>query len=177
MFLLASCSIPLALYAQSSNLVVKVLLPRYDFLPGSAAYSQTTNLPSLTNLDGYMYPSNFTGITRYEWPPQIITSSNAVVSWNVATTNSNTIVGGFYRLTVYTNNASAPYYDTGEIVWLGVVGPNINSIQTKRITNNFPTDIVAQRTNITQCVFSWRIGPVEGNQFTQWLTGGFIQFQ
>lgn len=201
MLLLAICSIRVALYAQpSSNYFALVSSNTYihgiskqEFYAGSASRSDTTNLASPINyLGGYLYPSNFGGFTTWSFPARIIISTNPVISWHVLTTNTGTTVAGVYNIKLFSTNAVAPLYDSGNIIWLGTVPLTATNLQIVKVTNNFPTNLLSYATNVVSSVtnitsriitsnilsatVSVEVGPVVGNWYPLWIVGGKIEF-
>lgn len=201
MLSLAICSIRIALFAQpSSNYFALVSSNTYihgiskqEFYAGSASRSDTTNLATPVNyLSGYLYPSNFNGFTTWTFPARIIISTNAQLSFRVLTTNTSTVVAGFYNIRLHSTNAVAPFYDSGNIAWLGSVAPTTTNIQIVKLTNNFPTNLLSYTTNVVGSItnvtssiitsnilsatFSVEIGPITGNWYPLWIIGGKVEF-
>lgn len=201
MILLAVCSIRIAIYAQPSSNYFAIVssntyihgISKQEFFAGSASRTDTTNLAaSVDYLSGYLYPSNFSGYTTWTFPARIIISTNALISLHVLTTNTGTTVAGFYRIKLHSTNSVAPLYDSGNTVWLGSVAPTTTNLMIVKITNHFPanlisytTNVVGSITNVTSSIvtsniisatFSVGIGPVVGNWYPLWITGGKIEF-
>lgn len=156
-------------------------ISRADFRAGNAQYSDTTNLQSsVTGLAGYLYPSNFSGLTRWEFNPRIIINTNAFISFNLLTTNTATVLAGTYKVQLWTNNCVAPYFDSGDVVWIAPnLAPNNTNIMVMQITNLFPNAVMtnsAVRTNLLLGTFSVKVGPVAGQWYPLWITGGQIRF-
>lgn len=188
--ILIACSlITVSCLANDSNLVVNVNLPHQDFLANSASYSDTTNAIGIggnTNgIEGYIYyPSLIQAgvtVTRWQFPNSIITSTNPIIECRVLTTNAGQIPAGFYRLTIYTNNGTVPYYDSNitPILWqnlIGVTPSNPTNIETIKITNNLPTTFLTQKSNITYGSVSFRMFNGSATN-TIWMLGGKIIFE
>lgn len=155
-------------------------ISRQDFFAGGASYTDTTNLAtSVTGIAGYLYPSNFTGVTRFQFPARIIIGTNAYISFNLLTTNSATVIAGTYKVQLWTNNCVAPYYDSGDVVWIGSVAPANTNLSVLSVTNVVPYAVLtnnAVRTNLIFGTFSLKVGPTAGQWYPLWLTGGSIRF-
>jgi hypothetical protein len=175
----------------SSNTYIHAI-SKQDFLAGNATRSDTTNVATpVEYIGGYLYPSNFNGYTAWSFPPRIIITTNAVISFNVMTTNPLTVVAGYYRILLHSTNSAAPFVVISNS-WLGAVAPTTTNIQVVTITNNFPTNLLVYTTNVVGSVtnissrvnvsnilsatFSVRIGPVSGDWYPLWITGGKIEF-
>lgn len=185
--LLASLSIQLA-FAQPSNLVINVLLPRQNFFAGGASYSDTTNVQALTNIDGYFYGSNMVtsggSITRWQFNPNIVIGTNYVIGLQVLTTNITLSqnLSATYSMKLYTNNGNIPYYtsDISSSTWANLLGyaPTSNTnIAIVRVTNNLPANALLQKTNFTYGTVSYRVGPDASSTISKWIVGGYIEFR
>ena len=172
---------PLMVFGQTNPVVLNLFPPRQNFLPGQASYTDTTNeATSLTNIDGYIYPSNFTGITRFAFPPRFITGSNVQIALRVLTTNINSAVVGTYHLVLYTNNVTTPFWDSGEVTNFGVKPLFTNNIMAL-VSTNVITNSLTSNTMVYGSIY-FKLGPYTTNWAaatewdTEWLLGGHIQF-
>ena len=157
---------------------IQVRLPRQNFYAGTSSYTDTTNsLCPVVPLSGYYYPSNFIGVTRWSFDSDIITSTNPIINLKFLTTNISTVITGVYRLTLYTNDANAPYYDSTEVTLPNTtISANTNVMQV-RITNSIPVNSVINRSNIIHGSVYFKNSTVNTNWYSSWLIGGSIQFQ
>lgn len=193
-------------YSLSYSNNIQILVARQFLLPRSASYSATTNQPTpYTNIDGYYYPSNISGVTRWEIPTDIIKFTNMYININVLETNPNCAVILNYHLSIYTNDLSyGPIYDSGDVNIYSnypIAGTNIlafnwtnqffTNISYSFLTTNFPNFpstngmIVSTNYNIRPDIMfgtiAFWLGPYTNAAFTnwnaQWLLNGKLQFR
>lgn len=191
----------------SSNyftLITPIDISKQELYAGSSTsvLSTNTQFPLVSFLNGYLYPSNFSAYTTWQFPPRIIITTNAIISFHFLTTNTSTALSGTYRIILYTNNLVVPYYDSGDLTWSTNAPPFNTNLMIIHLTNNFPTNFLVYNTNyftnmaippvittniyskvvltnMTAATISVKNGPFLAGPpwYTTWLAGGKIEFQ
>lgn len=159
-----------------------------------ALYTDTTNTVAINGFSGYIYPSNFNGTTKWSFPTRIMITTNALISFNILSTNASTVLGGTYKLQLYSTNLVAPFYDSGDILWTGPFPLNNTNMYRLNLTNHIAltntyfttnglvisTNLVSPTdyTNLVVGTVSIKIGPLDAAfaWYTSWLIDGEIKF-
>lgn len=153
----------------------------YPLLAGQHAFNTTSNanITAFTNSYGYIFNTNDTTYTAWQFPAQIITGTNLIVSLYQIVTNTNSF-NYIVNVSWFKHNGETNglIYSTNTTISSIVDALAVTNFSTYTFTNRVPTNYLSLNTNTAYGII--RIQHTATNITdggNVWLQGGRITFR